>query len=94
VERPYEPLGISTEKWRIVHPQRVRISTLTPTNDTYGPWVEEKFDCPWSSYCGDPYPHVVVYHRLWYIQDGHHRIEAARRQGMMFIYARVLYTAM
>jgi hypothetical protein len=67
-------MGMSTEKWLSIEPVRIDIRELIPTQDVKPEWVEAKKYNPMSSYCGDPYPHVVKYDGKLYISDGHHRI--------------------
>lgn len=80
--RPWEPLGMTTERWRLEVPVRlVNIDRLIPTQLRLGP-----SDVP----ADDAFPHVVVWEGRCYVSDGHNRIAHAIESGADFILARVL----
>src|SRR5688500_13881279 len=84
--RPWEPTGMTTERWLLIPLRRVALATLIPSHGTREEWVKG----PSTSWCGDPHPHVVVWQGRSYLSDGHHRVARARRQGHKTMWVRVL----
>lgn len=85
MNRPWEPLGMTTALWANVPPQCVRVQDLVPTHGTKYPLGEHD-----TSYCGDPFPHVVMWNGCLYINDGHHRVARAIARGATDLLVRVL----
>lgn len=86
IDRPYEPLGMSTADWKRVRPRPVRIERLHPCQDGLtweGLFAQEP-------YSGDRWPHVVRFEGRLYISDGHHRIARKALRGRRWALARVL----
>lgn len=91
MDRPFEPTGMTTEKWKTVAPQRVRIADLVFCQEEVsikGLIYHSQPGQP--SFCGDSYPHVVGYAEKLWLSDGHHRVLAALLRGRKTILARVL----
>lgn len=91
VSRPYEPMGMSTEKWGDVEIREVELDDLIggqyelsanrvaySARDIYN-----------ADHGGDQYPLVVMHEGRPYLEDGHHRVAAAKSLGMDTIKARV-----
>lgn len=81
---------MTTEKWRDVPVWPVKIDDLifSQTGVTFEGIITVL--AGESSYCGDPFPHVVVYEGDMYLSDGHHRAIVEKCQGREWILARVL----
>lgn len=83
--RPYEPLGMCTEKWMEITPELVEIDSLIPSQTHL---VEHELP-KGHSFCGDPIVHVVSFNNKLYISDGHHRINESKIAGEKKILARI-----
>lgn len=79
----------STADWMLIDPVQVPVRSLVPTQRTRLRWVFEKLLRPESSWCGDPFPHVVMLDGLAFVVDGHHRVAAARLRRRALILCRV-----
>jgi hypothetical protein len=84
--RPFEPLNMDTAKWADILPVDLPIDILIPTQETlYEGELPEGH-----SFCGDQYPHVVLYQAKFFISDGHNRIHRRKLKGQKIIKARLL----
>jgi hypothetical protein len=81
-------LGMSTARWAEFPAELVPVASLTPTQ-TAEPdlWSHARGNTTAS---GDPCVHVVDLAGVRYLQDGHHRLARAVRDGQTVIAARVL----
>ena len=86
MERPWEPMGMTTEKWREIKPSRVLVDSLRPSQAhlLFAAIMGEP-----SSHCGDAIPHAVLWAGELRISDGHHRIARAKLRGEQTIDVRV-----
>jgi hypothetical protein len=84
--RPYEPLGMTTAKWREIEPVEVDLYSLVPSQEG----VVDHILPANHSYCGDPVIHVVLFNGVMYISDGHNRVNEAKIRGEKTIAARLL----
>src|SRR4051812_29709604 len=86
MERPFEPLGMCTKRWRQIEPVPVDIDLLIPSQShlVYDGLGEDY------SHSGDPFVHIVCYNGQMLISDGHHRVNSAKKNGQKKIFARVL----
>lgn len=68
--RPWEPMGICTADWLRIKPSRVLVDSIIPTQSQLSlPALVQREP----SYCGDEYPHCVLWDGGLYLNDGHHR---------------------
>lgn len=88
--RPYPPTGITTAEWMQTPPIPLAIADLVPTQKHVRLWplLRALVGKP-TSHCGDPHPHVVLHEGVFYLEDGHTRVKAARLRGETTIRARV-----
>lgn len=82
---------MTTAKWMTLPVTRVATSLLLPTQ-----WgVNEEIVAMktgrrlYRSSCGDPFPHLVLLGGDYFIEDGHHRITAAKRAHLLVMWVRV-----
>lgn len=86
--------GMTTARWADVPVLDVPLDWLTSTQRHLNPAaVLAAIDEPSRSWCGDPYPHAVWHGPALLLEDGHHRVAAARLTGRRSIRARVLLDA-
>lgn len=84
--RPYEPLNMTTKKWRLIEPVVVDINLLIPSqNHLYDDISKQSLIS-----CGDPYIHVVLYKGIYYISDGHHRVDKFKKSRCRYVLCRLL----
>jgi hypothetical protein len=84
-DRPYEPTGMTTARWREITPSRVLIASLVRAQ----PLDAALLDGPDTSYCGDPFPHAVLWNGELWLSDGNHRVARAERRGAVTAMVRV-----
>lgn len=86
--------GMTTARWMTEVPVvELPICWLTPTQEQLDPaLVLAAIKDPTRSHCGDPYPHVVLAEATMWIEDGHHRVVAARMTNRRTVHARLLVT--
>ena len=85
---PYPLTGLTTQRWIDEVPlETVVISDLIAMQDGV------KFaylNLEPSKYRKDPFPHVVRFNTLLYLEDGHHRVVTHALYGERIVVARVL----
>ncbi len=90
MNRPYEPLNMTTAKWHEIEPQPVKLAGLQFSQEHLtieGMLAVARGE---TSFCGDQYPHLVRFGGQVWVVDGHHRIVTALVRGQVFIEARLL----
>lgn len=85
---PWGETGMSTARWASVPVWRVTIASLVATQPQLLIRALRP-DAP-APYAGDPYPHVICWGGVMYLEDGHHRVVRAALAGARTIAARVL----
>lgn len=76
---------MTTQKWLQIEPTEIEISKLTPSQTHLYDDIT-KID---TINCGDPIIHVVLYQGVFYISDGHHRVDLAKLNGKKVIECRL-----
>jgi hypothetical protein len=85
--RPYEPLEMTTAKWRLIEPVEIPICLLIYSQaNLYDGILEEGH-----SFCGDEFVHVVYYKGSFFLVDGHNRVERRKKNGFDFIMGRLKF---
>jgi hypothetical protein len=84
---PWGSTGLSTRSWLLIPVRDVLIGDLVATQD--GIYLEPLIRERDSSWCGDPWPHVVAWRGHLYLEDGHHRVIRAALAGRIRVEARV-----
>ncbi len=84
--RPYPAHGLSTRAWASLPPRQVRLDELVTTKDTLhlAALLDED-----STFYGDLFAHVVLWHGELYLEDGLHRALRAALQQRNVLHARV-----
>lgn len=89
--RPYEPTGMSTEKWLSADIEEVELDSLVGgqyevSTNRVGHSSRELYN---ADFGGLEHPLVVHHNDRYYLEDGHHRVAAAKSMGLDKIKARV-----
>jgi Arc/MetJ family transcription regulator len=84
--RPYPDHGLSSRAWAALPPRQVRLDQLVTTKDTLqlAALLDED-----STFFGDLFAHVVLWHDELYLEDGLHRALRAALQQRHVVHARV-----
>ena len=87
VGRPYPDHGLTSKGWAAVPPRQVRLDQLVTTKDTLqlSSLLDED-----STFYGDLFAHVVLWHDDYYLEDGLHRALRAALQQRNVLHARVI----
>ncbi|MDT9593442.1 type II toxin-antitoxin system VapB family antitoxin [Nocardioides zeae] len=85
--RPYPAHGLDAGDWAAVPPRQVRLDQLVTTKDTLqlAALLDED-----STFFGDLFAHVVMWHGEMYLEDGLHRALRAALQQRNVLHARVI----
>ncbi|MDQ1105841.1 Arc/MetJ family transcription regulator [Nocardioides zeae] len=85
--RPYPAHGLDAKGWAAVPPRQVRLDQLVTTKDTLqlAALLDED-----STFFGDLFAHVVVWHGELFLEDGLHRALRAALQQRNVLHARVV----
>jgi hypothetical protein len=84
--RPYPPTGLTSASWREVPIRYVYFVELTTTQD--GVYLRALLAIA-DPASGDPYPHVVAYQGILYLEDGHTRVARDILRGCAGAYMRI-----
>ena len=86
-DRPYPDHGFTQREWARVAPQQVRLDQLVTTKSALNldALLEED-----STFYGDLFAHVVLWHGELYLEDGLHRALRSALQQRQTVHARVL----
>ncbi|MEZ0577166.1 type II toxin-antitoxin system VapB family antitoxin [Nocardioides sp. MH1] len=86
-DRPYPDHGLGSREWASVPPRQVRLDELITTKDTLqlANLLDED-----STFFGDLFAHVVLWHDELYLEDGLHRAVRAALQQRNVLHARVI----
>lgn len=88
MDRPFEPTGMTTQKWMQLPVDNVRLDELVLCQDQVS--IDGiRNSLQGESYSGDPVPHVVVYRGKKYLSDGHHRYVISLVKGEEQMEARI-----
>ena len=85
-DKPYPAHGLDARAWAEVPPTQVRLDELVTTKDTLQ--LEALLDDD-STFFGDLFAHVVLWHGDLYLEDGLHRALRAALQQRNVLHARV-----
>ena len=84
--RPYPDHGLGPRDWAALPPRPVRLDDLVTTKDTLQLDLLLDED---STFFGDLFAHVVLWHDELYLEDGLHRALRAALQQRHVVHARV-----
>lgn len=78
---------MTSQSWLEVPTEVVRIRDLVATQDGvyFAPLLQDV-----EPLFGDPFPHVIRWRGVLYLEDGHHRVVKAALRGAVDVTARVL----
>lgn len=87
ISRPWPATGMTSEKWLSVLPRTVNMHNLILTQDGiyFKPLLETVVPVG-----GDYLPHVVIWNKKLYLEDGHHRVMKLALNNIWRVQARVL----
>jgi Arc/MetJ family transcription regulator len=85
--RPYPAHDLGLREWAKVAPRQVRLDELITTKSVLALNVLLDDD---STFYGDLFPHVVLWHGEFYLEDGLHRALRAALQQRTMLHVRVL----
>jgi hypothetical protein len=85
---PWPATGMTSLKWLAVHTRDVYIADLVATQP--GVLFHALVEDPRVPVGADPYPHVVEWRGVMYLEDGHHRAMRALLRGERAIRVRYL----
>lgn len=84
--------GMTTERWMRIPASMVPVDSLVPTQTVAADlWVTRRQH---PAACADPLIHVVAIGDVLFVEDGHHRLARARRDGLKHVHARVLHVCL
>lgn len=85
--RPWPSSGMTTDRWMDeITPRRIAISDIILVQDSLDIEALVKGN---GTHSGDPYPHVIAWGGLLWLEDGHHRVVRDALMGATHVEARL-----